>query len=302
MHAAEEKHRESQERFKHLCTSVITFPFVPLHIRLKDGKFFNYHQIGADKNMQASQGTGSLIATFDAHDPMQLRSFNDGLKTPLVLGSMPRNKESIAELKEHFGLESYAPIAVHALNVPHECGWGGISTVKENDPNMALFHYPTVDDCAPSLEDVLRLISQLIHRDTGRYALHYVHCTAGRGRSATMITAYIMYCLRQKGIEVTPEQVEAYLKTFRPQVDLKPLQKKFLRAFQDRISPEWGFENMKKEYAQAVQDRSAKCSYDVLAPRMRLHADLYGGMKFVLLVLCCFLYVCLTSAGEQASA
>lgn len=71
---------------------------------------------------------------------------------------------------------------------------------------------PTVDFNAPLLEDVQRAVTFMSdHAAAGRRI--YVHCKAGRARSATVALCWLV---AQRGM--TPEQAQALLVQCRPQV------------------------------------------------------------------------------------
>jgi atypical dual specificity phosphatase len=72
---------------------------------------------------------------------------------------------------------------------------------------------PTLDYHAPAEESILTGI-EFIQEHAGRGQKVYVHCKAGRGRSATLVLCYLMVTRRW-----TPEQAYRHIKTARPQVD-----------------------------------------------------------------------------------
>ncbi len=72
---------------------------------------------------------------------------------------------------------------------------------------------PTLDFTPPTLEDVERAVAFVeTHRDRGETV--YIHCKAGRGRSATVALCWLV---AHRGM--TPEQAQAHLETVRPHVN-----------------------------------------------------------------------------------
>jgi atypical dual specificity phosphatase len=73
-------------------------------------------------------------------------------------------------------------------------------------------HIPTVDFQPPRLEDILRAVD-FIDDHVGRGQRVYVHCKAGRGRSATVVMCWLMAA---RGM--TAEEAQAHLLLKRPHV------------------------------------------------------------------------------------
>ena len=74
-------------------------------------------------------------------------------------------------------------------------------------------HLPTVDFTPPDLDDIHRAID-FIEKHVEAGGKVYVHCKAGRGRSATVVLCWLM--LRR---QLTPEQAAAYLVKQRPHIN-----------------------------------------------------------------------------------
>jgi atypical dual specificity phosphatase len=72
-------------------------------------------------------------------------------------------------------------------------------------------HLPIIDFVSPSLDDVRAAVA-FIHAQIARGRKVYVHCKAGRGRSATVALCYLI----SKGL--TPEQAQLLLIQKRPHV------------------------------------------------------------------------------------
>ncbi|KAM3279631.1 hypothetical protein ACQJBY_046790 [Aegilops geniculata] len=86
---------------------------------------------------------------------------------------------------------------------------------------------PTTDYLyAPSQKD-LRDATAFIHGKEGG-GLTYVHCKAGRARSATVVMCYLV---RYKGM--TAEEAKAHVRSCRPRVSLAPAQWQAVQDFED---------------------------------------------------------------------
>ena len=82
----------------------------------------------------------------------------------------------------------------------------------DNDAGIApprYLHVPTVDDQAPSLEQ-LRTGVAFIAQEVARGGSVYVHCGAGVGRAAAMAAAYLVHT------GLTPDQAWARIRAVRP--------------------------------------------------------------------------------------
>uniref|UniRef100_A0ACD5X9N1 Uncharacterized protein n=1 Tax=Avena sativa TaxID=4498 RepID=A0ACD5X9N1_AVESA len=85
---------------------------------------------------------------------------------------------------------------------------------------------PTTDYLyAPSPDDLLRAV-EFIHGNADRGRLVYVHCKAGRARSATVVMCYLV---RYKGM--TPDGAYEHVRVCRPRVSLAGVQRQAVKDF-----------------------------------------------------------------------
>jgi protein-tyrosine phosphatase len=195
--------------------------------------------------------------TFDANN--NITAITDGKKSSIILGGIPRTEEHIGSLKKQFGKESN--IAFFSLNRQFERDWSGYSALfKNNSDKKQLFLYPTTDHEVPSLIDLLRAVRDLDNRDEHNIELTYVHCKAGRGRSALVIGAYLCHVLHKAKIPATPEQIEQYLRLKRSAVNLNQEQRNTLRDFNVKLQHSGGLENLLTEYQEEIGKRDISCS------------------------------------------
>lgn len=156
---------------------------------------------------------------------------NDGLHTPLLLGSIPCKEKYIQKIKDSCNLNADDFIEILSLNRQFELGWSGLSKLVDSNKSLYLNVFPTTDFTAPRLIDLIEAVDFLMTRDERYARLVYVHCKSGVGRSATVVSAYFMAVLHEIGVSSTANEIEAYLKTMRPQVHLSKEQKETLDRF-----------------------------------------------------------------------
>jgi len=91
--------------------------------------------------------------------------------------------------------------------------------------NIDQLWLPTVDFNPPSLEAVQKGV-EFLHQKTKQNQRVYVHCKAGRARSATIV---ICWLVKHRGM--SPEQAQAHLLACRPHVNPRLLSRPVVREF-----------------------------------------------------------------------
>jgi len=117
-------------------------------------------------------------------------------KYKLVLGALPLPNDIETLIKKH-----------HVTAVVNTCAeFSGYST-RYAKHNIIQHYLPIVDACAPSV-DALKKATAFIHQhvSTDESRCVYIHCRAGRGRSVTVVLAYLM---EYHGL--TREQAQLYV-------------------------------------------------------------------------------------------
>lgn len=89
---------------------------------------------------------------------------------------------------------------------------------------------PTTDFQPPQLADVARAVS-FIERFAARGESVYVHCKAGRARSATVVACWLM-----QRHQVTPEEAQRWMLDKRPHVNPRIAQRAVVREFYAALS------------------------------------------------------------------
>ncbi|MEM7202983.1 MAG: dual specificity protein phosphatase family protein [Planctomycetota bacterium] len=90
---------------------------------------------------------------------------------------------------------------------------------------------PCLDFTPPKLEDIERAID-FMREHAARGETIYVHCKAGRGRSATVVLCWLV---AQRGI--SPEEAQAELLRVRPHVNTFLAQREVVQAFSAKARP-----------------------------------------------------------------
>lgn len=203
---------------------------------------FNFNTI-IDKNGDA---------TVERDTRGTLLRINDGKQLPLMLGCIPKKQEHIDQLKKQCALSRDTIIDVHTFNRTYERNFAGESGLVSTDTTINFFEYPTTDMRAPSIVDLVRVV----HNLENRTAPTYVHCWAGKGRSAVAVAAYLTHICHKQGIkDITPACVEEYLRTKRPQIHLYSGQKKALADFTTALEKAGNFEQLYASHADLIEQR-----------------------------------------------
>ena len=89
---------------------------------------------------------------------------------------------------------------------------------------------PTVDFTPPTIADIRQAI-EFIERHQKDGGKVYVHCKAGRGRSATVVLCWLMY---RRGF--TPEEAAVWLARQRPHINRDLAERVVVRDFHETLS------------------------------------------------------------------
>lgn len=95
--------------------------------------------------------------------------------------------------------------------------------------DMNYMYLPVVDFTSPDLDTVLKALS-FISDQVENDKKVYVHCRAGRGRSATVVLCWL---IREMG--VNPEDAMDFLISKRPNVNKKIYQRKVVKEFYKKL-------------------------------------------------------------------
>jgi len=225
--------------------------------RLLYGNAFTFHQIAGDavtKKDNALKSNGIFIKKDNSG---AIIAINDGKQTPLALGSIPSTIQDMnrltSELCNH--VDAHKAIEILTLNEDWEIKTSGLAQLVQNHNNIVQLKYPTPDLSSPSLIDVIRAVYALETRDTRNAQVCLVHCKAGRGRSATVIAAYLTHIIHQANQTATPEQIIAYLVKCRSLVHLSTQQRELLELFIKQLQEAGTLQNLYEKNREAINAR-----------------------------------------------
>jgi protein-tyrosine phosphatase len=236
-----------------LAKSASTFHVSILYNKLRFGKAFSFDQVmGRPCAEQKDQKPYVNI------ENNKLISIHDGKKSPLYLGSIPRYKQHIDEIRKHANLGSKDSIGLYTLNRDFERNWAGLTALEKTE-SIISHKYPTTDYSAPSFVDLLRAVRDLKNPNETIKA-RYVHCKAGRGRSAAIINAYLMNVAHELKSEVTSQQVEEYLKMCRNRVSINDEQHTLLARFSQELKAAGNFDLLSAQYKSEIETRDRELS------------------------------------------
>ncbi len=111
---------------------------------------------------------------------------------------------------------------------------------------------PTTDFCHPTLADVERGVA-FIQENAERGHVTYVHCKAGRARSATVA---ICWLIRHRGM--TPEQAQQHLLRSRSQINPRLTRRGVVREFAQQ--PRIDGQNQKMDGSGPMADQKGSCT------------------------------------------
>ena len=94
---------------------------------------------------------------------------------------------------------------------------------------MIQLRIPTVDFMPPSLEDIEKAVG-FMHETVGKGHQIYVHCKAGRGRSATVVLCWLV---AKAGMTV--EEAQAHLLKCRAHVNPRLYRRKVVIEFSEKV-------------------------------------------------------------------
>lgn len=96
------------------------------------------------------------------------------------------------------------------------------------DADIEQLRIPTIDFTPPSLPDVEQAV-QFMDEQIAQGKKVYVHCKAGRGRSATVVLCWLV-----ANRQMTPEAAQAHLISARPHVNRGLAQREVVKQFAAR--------------------------------------------------------------------
>jgi protein-tyrosine phosphatase len=220
---------------------------------------FNFNRIAGDECSSKALLFDGMAIEFEGE---KIIRFNDGKKTPLFLGSIPRQASDITQLINNgININNKNKVEIFSLNLKFERDNFGLTSLILNDPALALFKYPTIDLMSPSIVDMLRLVRDLENRDSREKSLTFIHCRAGAGRSPLAVAVYLLKLIHRFKIKIHPDRIVEYLMLRRSHVSLNARQKACLYVFFKALQNAGSFETLYSRLKNAVLRRDAEVAH-----------------------------------------
>jgi atypical dual specificity phosphatase len=148
---------------------------------------------------------------------LKKRNWWDRIDPQVILGALPLSKD----------IPYLAAEGVGAVVNTCEEYRGPLTEYEKFGINE--FYMPTVDFTHPEFDDVCRAV-EFIDAQIAKGKTVYIHCKAGRGRSATVAICWLI-----KSRQITAEQAQACLTEKRPHVNQflveRPVVQRFEKTF-----------------------------------------------------------------------
>lgn len=142
---------------------------------------------------------------------MMITSFNcNSIDDYVVLGSIPIEEDDFCHIRNEYGVDK-----IISLNEDWELVASGTLHLQAD---IERIHLPTPDFNPPSLEVIEDAVNILLHPD-GETNRCYVHCKAGKGRSAVVVVCYVMV-----RYNMNVDKAVSFVKTHRPAISLNEQQ------------------------------------------------------------------------------
>lgn len=147
---------------------------------------------------------------------LKIRKWWSVVDDNVILGAVPFSGDVI--LLKRMGVEA-------VLNLCEEC-YQPVSLYRQLD--IDYMRLPVIDFISPDFETVLKGVS-FIEDNVAHNKKVYVHCKAGRGRSATVVLCWLI-----KTMKLPPENAMDYLISKRPFVNNMIYRRKVVKEFYEK--------------------------------------------------------------------
>lgn len=189
---------------------------------------------------------------------------------PIYLGGLPLINKGDSQKIPALGVTRVLSMVE---NFEIEDGWLGNKPVKPADWEAQQIQVKRIQavDYYPVTNDEIREGVQYLTEMVADGQTIYVHCKAGRGRSATIVVAYLM---QQEGLSL--DDAIAHVKKQRPQINLNAGQRK---AIADYFNIEDGAKKEEESYLTKAQEVTQEAFAKVLTDTLSYVIDGYETSK-----------------------
>ena len=153
---------------------------------------------------------------------LRVRNWWDRIDDTLIVGALPFESDA-ARLAEE-----------GVVGVVNTCAEYAGPKAAWKEHGIEQFHMPTDDFTHPRIDDVTEAVN-FIQRKTAGGGTVYVHCKAGRARSATVAMCWLI-----RNRNMTPDDVQTLLLEKRPHINPRikdrPVVRKFVKREQGRVA------------------------------------------------------------------
>ncbi|XP_065056416.1 phosphatidylglycerophosphatase and protein-tyrosine phosphatase 1-like [Rhopilema esculentum] len=148
------------------------------------------------------------------------RNWYDRIDHTIVLGALPFFSTA-RKLAEEEGVKG-----VISLNQEYELKYLSPTAIQWDDLGVKQLKIPTLDfDAAPSIQEIQKGIDFINYYREKNQSV-YIHCKAGRGRSALLVTCYL---IQTNGM--SPDEAFSFIKSKRNHVLVWENQRKRIQEF-----------------------------------------------------------------------
>ena len=155
---------------------------------------------------------------------LKKRNWWDRIDPQVILGALPLAKD----------VPYLAAEGVRAVVNTCEEYRGPVAAYKKY--GIEQFYMPTIDFTHPEFDDVCQAV-EFIDEQVAQGKTVYIHCKAGRGRSATVAICWLI-----KSRQITSDEAQAWLTQCRPHVNQflvdRPVVQRFERTYLNAKAPE----------------------------------------------------------------
>ncbi|MFK7765749.1 MAG: dual specificity protein phosphatase family protein [Mariniblastus sp.] len=145
---------------------------------------------------------------------LKVRNWWDSIDTHVIVGAFPFARD----------VEKMADAGVGAVVNTCEEYEGPVKEYKKHD--IEQFRMPTIDFTHPDFDDVCKAV-EFVEANVAQQKTVYIHCKAGRARSATVAICWLM-----KAKQISSMEAQKWLLEKRPHINSRLSERPVVRQFE----------------------------------------------------------------------